>query len=146
MRSTSSQSSVMGWQATGIVEDMCQAGCKAGGGKCRLCGLTAGIRWRLKTSQQGNDLATGGGRFKNLLFFTWIVINCLTKPCWFLPSIHMNQPQIYTCPVPLEPPFHLPPHPTPLGCHRALIWVPRIIQEFPPGWLFYRCCVSFFPC
>ena len=20
----------------------------------------------------------------------------------------------------LEPPFHLPPHPTPLGCHRAL--------------------------
>ena len=24
-----------------------------------------------------------------------------------------------TCPLPLEPPSHLPPHPTSLGCHRA---------------------------
>ena len=26
----------------------------------------------------------------------------------------------YICPLPLEPPSHLPPHPTPLGYHRAL--------------------------
>ena len=39
--------------------------------------------------------------------------------CWFLPHIPMNQPQVYRCPLPLEPPSHLPAHPTPLGCHRA---------------------------
>ena len=38
----------------------------------------------------------------------------------FLPYIIMNQPQVYTCPAPLEPLSHLPSHPTPLGCHRAL--------------------------
>ena len=32
----------------------------------------------------------------------------------------MNQPQVHVCPLPLEPPSHLPPHPTPLGCHRVL--------------------------
>ena len=26
---------------------------------------------------------------------------------------------IYTCPLPFEPPSHLPPHTNPLGCHRA---------------------------
>ena len=40
--------------------------------------------------------------------------------CWFLPYNNVNQPQVYLCPLPLEPPSHLPPHPTPLGCHRAL--------------------------
>ena len=32
----------------------------------------------------------------------------------------MNQPQVYECPLPLESPSCVPPHPTPLGCHRAL--------------------------
>ena len=40
--------------------------------------------------------------------------------CQFLPQINMSQPQIHTCALPLEPPIHLPPHPTLLGCHRAL--------------------------
>jgi len=31
----------------------------------------------------------------------------------------MNQPEVYISPLPLEPPSHLPPHPTPLGGHRA---------------------------
>ena len=31
----------------------------------------------------------------------------------------MNRPQVYICPLPLESPSHLPPHHTPLGCHRA---------------------------
>ena len=39
---------------------------------------------------------------------------------WFLPYVHMNQPQVYECPLSLESPSCLPPHPTPLGCHRAL--------------------------
>ena len=32
----------------------------------------------------------------------------------------MNQPYVYICPLPLETPSHLPPHPTLLGCHIAL--------------------------
>ena len=31
----------------------------------------------------------------------------------------MNQPLLYICPLPLESPSHFPPHPTPLGSHRA---------------------------
>ena len=33
--------------------------------------------------------------------------------CWFLPYISMNQSEVYTCPLPPEPP-------SPLGCQRAL--------------------------
>ena len=32
----------------------------------------------------------------------------------------MNQTEVYVCPLPLEPPSHLPPQPTPLVCLRAL--------------------------
>ena len=39
--------------------------------------------------------------------------------CLFLPYINMNQPQVYICPFPLEPPSHLPFHPKSLGCHKA---------------------------
>ena len=28
--------------------------------------------------------------------------------CWFLPSINMNQPQVYICPLPLKPPIPPP--------------------------------------
>ena len=40
-------------------------------------------------------------------------------------------------PLPLEPPSHLPPYLTLLGCHRAPVWVPRLIQQIPNGYLFY---------
>ena len=52
--------------------------------------------------------------------------NCFTVLCWFLPYIHMNQPQVYVCPLSLESPSRLLPHPTPLGCHRAPIWIPWV--------------------
>ena len=39
--------------------------------------------------------------------------------CWSLPYINVNQPQVYICPLHLEPLSYLPPFPTPLGCHRA---------------------------
>ena len=32
----------------------------------------------------------------------------------------MNWHWVYICPLPLESPSHLPPHPTLRGCHRAL--------------------------
>ena len=31
----------------------------------------------------------------------------------------------------------LPPHATPLGCHRAPVWVPWVTQQIPAGCLFY---------
>ena len=31
----------------------------------------------------------------------------------------MNCPQVHICSLPLEPPSHLPPLPTPLACHKA---------------------------
>jgi len=39
-------------------------------------------------------------------------------------------------PVPLEPPSHLPPHRTPLGCHRAPRWAPCITQQFSISYYF----------
>ena len=63
--------------------------------------------------------------------------NCFTILCWFLSYINMNQPQIYICSFPLEPPSDLPPHPTHWGCHRALAWAPCAIQRLPISHLFY---------
>ena len=41
--------------------------------------------------------------------------NCFIMFYWFLPYLNLNQPQGYVCPLPLEHPSHLPPHPTPLS-------------------------------
>ena len=48
--------------------------------------------------------------------------------CWSLPYINMNQPQVYICLLPPEPPSHLPPHPTPLGGHRAHFELPAYVH------------------
>ena len=48
----------------------------------------------------------------------------------------MNQPWVYICLLPLKPPSHLPPHPTPLGCHRA----PRF--ELPASYSTFPLAVS----
>ena len=37
--------------------------------------------------------------------------NHFTILCWFLPYISMNQPQVYTCPLPSETPSHCIPPP-----------------------------------
>ena len=53
--------------------------------------------------------------FLNYIFI-WKIIglqNCVS-------CINMNQPQVYICSLPLEPPLPLPPYPTPLGGDRAL--------------------------
>ena len=46
---------------------------------------------------------------------------------------------IHISPPVEPPPSHLPPHPTPLGCCRAPVWVPWVIQRIPSGCLFYIC-------
>ena len=69
-----------------------------------------------------------GGRFMNVLLACSVSLTLplvsnhhsgFTISCWFRPYISMNQPQAYIRPLPLESPSLLPPHPTPLGCHRA---------------------------
>ena len=55
--------------------------------------------------------------------------------CWFLPHISMNPPSVHTCPLPLEPPSHLPPHCAPLGCHRAPGWTPCAMHQLRKDFL-----------
>ena len=43
------------------------------------------------------------------------------------------------CPFLPEPSSHLPPHATPLGCHRALAVVPCVIHQTPTGYLLCIC-------
>ena len=54
-------------------------------------------------------------------------------------AIHQHESaiSIYIRLLPPEP--SLPPHPTPLGCHRALVWAACAIQQIPAGWLCYAC-------
>ena len=40
--------------------------------------------------------------------------NCFTEFCCFLSNLNKNQPSVYICPLPFEPPSHLPPHLTSL--------------------------------
>ena len=50
----------------------------------------------------------------------------------------------YICPLPLEPPSHLPPHPTPLGYHRAPGWASWVIPQILTDYLFHiQYCVCF---
>ena len=43
----------------------------------------------------------------------------LYKAVLALPYNNVNQPCVYMCPLHLEPPFHPPSYPTPLGRHGA---------------------------
>ena len=54
-----------------------------------------------------------------LFFFNWrvIALQCCVGLCH---TSTLNQPQVYICPLLCESSSQLPPHPTPLGCHRAL--------------------------
>ena len=63
--------------------------------------------------------------------------NCFTEFCCFLSNLNMNQPQVYIYPLPFETPFHLSPHPTPLGWYRVPVWVSWAIQQILIGFLFY---------
>ena len=52
-------------------------------------------------------------------------------------AIHQHESAI-GIDMPLPSWTSLPPHPTPLGCYRALVWVPRVIEQIPTGYLFTR--------
>ena len=97
------------------------------------------ITWTIKCSQsppwkaffQWGFVGNIFSWFPNFFLNVLLVDNCFTVLCWFLPHINMNQPLAYIYPLPLEPPSHLPLHPTPLGCLRALVWVPESCSKFP---------------
>ena len=67
----------------------------------------------------GNSIL--GGIFKFLCIFNWRIIALQYCVGFCHTDINMNQPEVYIRPLPLKPPSHHPPHPTPLGCHRALV-------------------------
>ena len=63
--------------------------------------------------------------------------------CWFLPNINMNQPHVASL-LNLLP---SPPHPIPLGGHRALGCTSCVTQQIPTGYLSITCGnIHMFPC
>ena len=90
-----------------------------------------------RSSQLRNQ--TGTSCIAGQCFTNWAIREPLLIERWLLHSIvlvsakHQHESAIG---IPMSPPFsslHLPPHPTPLGCYRAPIWV----QQIPIGYLFY---------
>ena len=81
------------------------------------------------------------------VFFKLIYIllkdNCFTEFCCFLSNINMNQPYVYIYSLPFETLSHLPPHPTPVGWHRAPLWVSWVIQQIQLAICFTYGNVSF---
>ena len=61
------------------------------------------------------------------LIYFYLEDNCFTVLYWFLPYNDVNQLWVDPCPPSPEPPSHPLPHPTPLGCHRALGWASCVI-------------------
>ena len=75
-------------------------------------------------------------------------VSCIGKWVFYhlqlLLYINMNQPQI--CLLPLETRYHLLPHPTPLGCHRAPDLGSRVIQQISTGYLILHMVMYMFQC
>ena len=70
--------------------------------------------------------------------FNWRY-NCFTMLCWFLTYHSMNQSYVHKHTLLLGPPSHLPPHPIPLGHHRAPGWAPCVMWQLPTSSLSYLC-------
>ena len=83
-----------------------------------------------------SDLAAAAVPSLLKIIFYWRIIS-LQYFVVFLSNLNMNQPQVYIQPLPLEPPSHLPPPPTPLGWYRAPVWVSWDIQQIPVVYLLY---------
>jgi len=72
----------------------------------------------------------------SLFYFFLLKDNCLTEFCCFLSNITWISQGIHRSP-PLEPPSHLPSHPTFLGWYRAPGWDSWAVQHISIGSLFY---------
>ena len=60
-----------------------------------------------------------------------------------VPYNKVNQPLVYICPLPLEPPAQPSPHTSPLDCHRAPGATPCVIQQILTSCLF---CTGLYIC
>jgi len=76
-------------------------------------------------------------------FFNWRIIALQNFVVFCQTSTWISHR--YTYPLPFEPPSHFPPHPTPLGWYRVLVWVSWDIQQILLGYLFYIWSCKF-PC
>ena len=66
--------------------------------------------------------------FYYICFFNWRII-ALQYWVHFC-HISVNQPRVYMCPLRFEPPSHLPPHLTPLGCLERQVELPALYSIF----------------
>ena len=71
------------------------------------------------------------------LFFNWRIITLQNFVVFGQPSTRISHRCTYVPSLLNFPPISLPIHPTPLGCYRARVWVPWVIQQIPIGYLFY---------
>ena len=76
---------------------------------------------------------------EDFFFFNWSKIALQNFAVFCQTSTWIS----HRCPLPVEPPSYLPPHPTPLGWSRAPVWVSWDIQQIPFGYLFTYGNVSF---
>ena len=82
-------SSVLAWRIPGMGEP---------GGLLSMGSHRVGHNW--------SDLAVAVAT-KTFFFFNFFIVRYFIILCWFLPYNHMNQPQVYICPLSLEPTSHL---------------------------------------
>ena len=66
-------------------------------------------------------------QFQFYVIFNWWII--ASQYCHGFCHASMSHSQAHTPPLPVPLPCRLSPHPTPLGCHRALALVLHIILE-----------------
>ena len=66
----------------------------------------------------------------------WAAIYGVAQSRTWLKWLSSSSSSRYIYPLPLEPPSHLPPHPTPLGWYRAPVWVSWAMQQILIGCLF----------
>ena len=71
---------------------------------------------------------------KKMFFFNWRIVSYRNVLVF---TKYQHESAIVINVPSLEFPSHIPPRPTPLGCHRALIWVSWATQQIPVGCQFY---------
>ena len=76
-------------------------------------------------------------------FFFTLKGNCFIEFCGFLSYINKDQPLVHTCPLPPEPPFHLPPHTALQPVREPLFEFPESYSKFPLAIYFTYGIVNF---
>ena len=84
-----------------------------------------------------NEIKLCGSICLNFLFiFNWKIVALQYCVGFYQTSTWISHRFTYV-PSHLNISSHLPPHPTPLGCDHAPVWIPWVIQQIPIGYPFY---------